>query len=391
MATTNLVALLEGLGKPRERKPHPRVAIVTNRPAPYRKELFDRLAESWDLELFFTARHSTNRYWPRDQQMNLGTLSWHKATSPIALWKGIRDRGFDCVISWFGGRATLMAVTYATRACRTPFVLCVDMWEFPRTVSHLLARPLEIRMLRSADAIIANGTHMSTWVERVTGRRAGIFTAPHAVDNAAFRAPIDQSALKRLRENIGLDGGPVCLYVGRFEPEKGVLNLLAAIEQVPEVRLLAIGAGSLSTTLRNEVDKRGLTTRVKILEWVDPSELPAYYALGDFLVVPSVSTREFKEPWGLVANEAMNAGLPILCTTAVGAAEGGLVLHERTGLVVPERAQEALVAGIARLSGDVPLRKRLGEEARTRVLKWNSADAARAYVSAVEYSLEHGR
>ena len=191
----------------RERKPHPRVAIVTNRPARYRKELFDLLAESWDLEPFFTARHCTDRLWPRDQQMIQGELNWHRATSSIALWKGTRDRGFDCVISWFGGRTTLMAVTCATRACRTPFVLWADMWEFSRTISHLLARPLEIRMLRSADAILANGMHMNAWIERVTGRRDGVFTAPHAVDNAAFRAPIDQSALKRLREKLGLDGG----------------------------------------------------------------------------------------------------------------------------------------------------------------------------------------
>ena len=51
--------------------------------------------------------------------------------------------------------------------------------------------------------------------------------------------------------------------------------------------------------------------------------------------MPSLRTRSFREPWGLVANEAMNQGLAVIATDEVGAAAGGLVRHERNGLVVP--------------------------------------------------------
>ena len=60
-----------------------------------------------------------------------------------------------------------------------------------------------------------------------------------------------------------------------------------------------------------------------------------FYAGSDVVVVPSVPTRDFLEPWGLVVNEAMNQGVPVIATDAVGAAAGGLVRHERNGLVVP--------------------------------------------------------
>ena len=53
------------------------------------------------------------------------------------------------------------------------------------------------------------------------------------------------------------------------------------------------------------------------------------------MVLPSVPTRDFREPWGLVVNEAFNQGVPVIATDAVGAVAGGLVRHERTGLVVP--------------------------------------------------------
>ena len=80
--------------------------------------------------------------------------------------------------------------------------------------------------------------------------------------------------------------------------------------------------------------------------------------------MPSVATATFREPWGLVANEAMHQGLPIIATDAVGAAAGGLVRHERSGLVVPSAAVEAMSAALRRLHQEPATRRRLGTQAR---------------------------
>ena len=70
------------------------------------------------------------------------------------------------------------------------------------------------------------------------------------------------------------------------------------------------------------------------------------------LVVPSIATRTFREPWGLVVNEAMNQGLAVIASDAVGAAAGGLVRDGDNGLVVPAGDSGALAAAIARLADD---------------------------------------
>jgi len=85
------------------------------------------------------------------------------------------------------------------------------------------------------------------------------------------------------------------------------------------------------------------------------------------VVLPSIPTRDFREPWGLVVNEAMHQGLPVIATDAVGAAAGGLVEHERTGLVVRAGDPAALAGALRRLHSDAPLRQALGEAARDRV------------------------
>ena len=83
--------------------------------------------------------------------------------------------------------------------------------------------------------------------------------------------------------------------------------------------------------------------------------------------MPSLPTRDFLEPWGLVVNEAFHQGVPVIATDAVGAAAGGLVQHERTGLIVPAGDVEALRAAIHRLQDDAPLRRTLGENAKHEV------------------------
>jgi glycosyltransferase involved in cell wall biosynthesis len=96
----------------------------------------------------------------------------------------------------------------------------------------------------------------------------------------------------------------------------------------------------------------------------DPERLRNFYAGSDVLVMSAIATREFQEPWGLVANEAMHQRLPIIATTAVGAAAGGLVRHERNGLVVPAGDAAALAAALRTLQADPALRDRLGAQAR---------------------------
>ncbi len=90
-------------------------------------------------------------------------------------------------------------------------------------------------------------------------------------------------------------------------------------------------------------------------------------------MIPSIPTRDFLEPWGLVANEAMNRSLPVIATTAVGAAAGGLVRHEETGLVVPAGDAGALAAALRRLQADPALRARLGAAGREAVAHYSHA------------------
>ena len=102
------------------------------------------------------------------------------------------------------------------------------------------------------------------------------------------------------------------------------------------------------------------------LDPVAPVELRNLYAAADVLVLPSIPTRTFREPWGLVVNEAMNQGLPVIASDAVGAAAGGLVRDGRNGLVVPAGDSAALAGALRRLADDARCARAWAGPARGR-------------------------
>ena len=161
-----------------------------------------------------------------------------------------------------------------------------------------------------------------------------VFDMPWAVDNAFFQSRSESSHLSRhtLRDQLGIEpGAAVVLYVGQLRRSKGVLDLLDAFDRVsaaiqPNPYLVIVGDGEL----RNEVTVRSKhNPRIVACGFQNQTGLPAYYGLCDVFVLPSHG-----ETWGLVVNEAMNAGKPVIVSDRVGCWMD-LVTHEVNGYVFP--------------------------------------------------------
>jgi glycosyltransferase involved in cell wall biosynthesis len=172
----------------------------------------------------------------------------------------------------------------------------------------------------------------------------------------------------------------MALFVGRLEREKGVPVLLEAWRGAnlgENAALVLAGEGPL----RSQVEHAG--PGIEALGFVPRDHLPSLYAAADVLVLPSIRTETFLEPWGLVVNEAMHQGTPAIVSDAVGAAAGGLVQDGRNGLVAPQGDAEALAARIRSLALNPGLREGLGEAARHDVAPFTYA----AWVSGMRLGL----
>jgi glycosyltransferase involved in cell wall biosynthesis len=283
---------------------------------------------------------------------------------------------YRAVIASSGGRIALGATWAGARRARLPLILWTSLWAHPRSPAHGLSFLALRRLYRSADAVVTYGSHVSAYVGARGARN--VYVAPQAVDNAFWSAPeIAPPGDRAWPEQATTK----FLFVGRPAREKGLRVLTKAWRttglQAPTVALVLVGAGpnppwapaggaagEPGEDPGKQVDdsrEQHASAGVLSMEPVSPVELRNIYAACDVLVVPSIPTRTFREPWGLVINEAMNRGLPVIASDAVGAAAGGLVHDGRNGLVVPAGDSDALAAAIERLAGDPLLRARLGE------------------------------
>ena len=333
------------------------VLFVTNHAPPHRVGAFAALHEREAVEFALIggeARHGGG-----------GTAGGpfpfpvhHVAQREVHALAGSGD--YRAVVAGLSGRVALPAAHAGARRARVPFVLWATLWAHPRTAAHALSYLPLRRLYRDADAIVTYGPHVSRYV-RSKGVRAPVFEAPQAVDGAYWSSPADapnrQSAYQ-------------AAFVGRLEGEKGVTVLLSAWRtsglRAPQAALALVGGGRFRAP-------SFATSAVLSAGRVPPGEVRNFYAGSDVVVVPSVRTREFLEPWGLVVNEAFHQGTPVIATTAVGAVAGGLVRDGRNGLVVAPGDANALAGALRRLHDDPDLRARLGARAREDVAPYTQA------------------
>jgi len=353
-----------------------RIALLTTFLAPYRTPLYERLAREHGLEVLCYGggeRYAPAWFTDLDGQLAAAAFPARRLSGPSeALALG---RDYDVVIAPFAGGALLPAAYVGARRRGRAFVLWASVWVAPQSPAHALARPVINHIYKHADAVLAYGEHVRRFVAAIRGRDDDVFVAPQAVEADLFSRTVARQEIDafRGRHELGTDAGALALYVGRLAPAKGIGVLLEAWAQVRgDATLVVIGDGPLASEVRS-------TPRVRFLGPLPRTELPVAYAAARLAVLPSVRTARFVEPWGLVCNEAMHQGRPVIATDAVGAAAGGLVCDDQTGVVVPAGDGAALQRAIDRLLGDAQLRARLGAGARAAVAAYDYDVAVAAF------------
>jgi rhamnosyl/mannosyltransferase len=163
----------------------------------------------------------------------------------------------------------------------------------------------------------------------------------------------------------------VLLFLGRLFPYKGLEYLLQAIKIVSEKRkdfiLYIVGEGKLRKKLEGMTKILKIENFVKFTGKVPDEQAVKYYNLCDIFILPSIHK---SEAFGISQLEAMACGKPIISTNLKGSAVPWVNQHMKTGLIVEPKNSKALAEAIIYLLENEKLRKRMGMNARKRVLKY---------------------
>jgi glycosyltransferase involved in cell wall biosynthesis len=353
--------------------PDPRpVLFVTNLVPPDRAGAFAELHDRSGIELaLFGGRshHATAGVDPAGIP--------HRHVSQREAGRLAASGRYRAVVCGTAGRVALPAAYAGARAARVPFVLWTALWAQPRSPAHAAGRSCSPGSTAGRTRSWPTGP---TWrrTPGPAGRAACGWPRRRSTRRSGPRATRARAAPAARR---GADAPARVVFVGRDAPGKGLDVLLEAWRRaaLPPARAELVLAGP-----DRPRDAGAAREGIRALGPQDPGAVRNLLRSAAVLVVPSVPTPTFREPWGLVCNEAMHLGLPVIASSAVGAAAGGLVRHERNGLVVPAGDADALRDAIARLLGRPDLRARMGAQAREDVAAYSFAAWAAGFTSALD-------
>lgn len=219
----------------------------------------------------------------------------------------------------------------------------------------------------------------SSFIHRLLRRMSAIIaTSPNYVASSPFLSqyrdrcrvvplPVDTASLVQVAgdkvDAVRRQYGKFVLFAGRLVYYKGLEHLIAAIDQLEDIRLVIVGKGRMEGNCRAQVERLGLTGRVSFLGKVPDEQLKALYHACQCFVLPSVAR---SEAFGMVLAEAMACGRPVI-STELSTGTSYVNQDGETGFVVPPADPAALAEKIDLLVRDEDLQKEMGRKGRYRV------------------------
>ncbi len=365
-----------------------RLVILTEIIAPYRIPVFNTLAQGSEIDLhviFLAESDPKLRDWLvyKDEiRFSYQVLpSWrrefagHNLLLNRGLKKGLQRAAPDAILcGGYNYLASWQGLRWA-RQRRVPFILWAESTERDIRSRNRVIKFLKRIFIKHCSAFVVPGKSSMQYVVNYGVLEKDIFTAPNAVDTELFaqRAEAVRQEAASHRQALGLPPR-FFLFVGRLVREKGVFDLLEAYGKLTSelrtlVSLVLVGEG----TAREELVGRAVQIapgQVRCAGFVHRDQLASYYALAESFVFPSHS-----DTWGLVVNEAMACGLPIISSAAAGCA-ADLVQDHWNGWVVDRGDVIQLASAMERLGRDSALRTQMGNHSRERIEKYSPAVCA---------------
>lgn len=305
------------------------------------------------------------------------------------LWKLIHQEKFDAVIVLTGYiYFSFWIALAAAKATKTPILFGTDSHQLisrdQKAWKAHLKRWIWFYLFNLADMIIVPSSGGIALMRSLGLPEEKLVLTPYVVDNDWWIAQSKQVNRSFVRQQWGIPADAVAmLFCAKLQPWKRPHDVLEAFIQADTTHnsktyLIFAGDGPLQVTLEQQAAEAGMAGRVKFLGFVNQSQLPPIYTASDLLVLPSDY-----EPFGVVVNEAMLCGCPVIVSDRVGA-RYDLVRDEETGFVYPSGNVNALTEILQKLLPDADRISQMGKMAHRHMATWSPEKNVEALVEAIE-------
>ncbi len=377
-----------------------KVAIISEIPVPYRSPMFEMLSREskCEIKVFYCAKTEYGRDWDLDFRQNYDFEILSGWSIPVkgkklfsfkinpSIWIKLSEGNFDALFIAGYAHFTMLSAIAWSMFNQVPYVIMSESQHlttrspFKRFVKKLLLQPV----ISNASAYLPTGTMSRDYLVSYGANKDKSFFFPNTPDIDRFQEKIKslEGEKKKIKENLALPSGKVILYIGRLIEVKGVDVLIRAFEKLkkesPENNavLLIAGDGPQRKELEKYVEDHHIAD-VFFVGFVQLETLPELYSIADIFVLPSSY-----EPWGVVVNEALACGLPVVTTTSVGAYPD-LVKEDVNGKVVPPKDSSKLCSAIRHILENPEISKTMSRNSLEIIKEWKYDKGVKSFNNAV--------
>ena len=363
-----------------------RIAILTNIIPPYRLPLFNGIAKTYKLDVLVCKENEKNRKWKIEEKNLFNTIKLKGFE--LNLKNSLGDYRFvylkfSIITYLIFKRPDYLIIGDASLTSYFAAFLCNILgikyiwWNeiLPFTpINKGLVEKLRRYSITHAYHHFVSGTLAKEFIESYGIPSSKVSIIPDAVDNQKYfdyyQQYKDKKEKIRKRYNISQDDF-VYLYVGQFIKRKNLDIILKSFKLLhhedQKVKLFLVGGGPEKEKIEKFRREYCLEDYIIVEDFLQEKELAQIYTISDALILLSES-----EPWGMVVNEAMCFGLPILTSSKVGASAD--LINEQCGVIIQEYTDYREVANGLRLLKET---RWSTETIQNKIYEWNNEVAYR--------------
>ena len=357
--------------------------------APYRTNLFNELGKYCDLTVCFEQKNeqSRNKNWFAEDSQHFETIPlkhWDKKVSRIKfdILNQFKKKKYDLAIAYEYSTITAILFMIICRLKKIPYLINMDgNFTNPNPIKYILKKFL----ISGASGCLAGGEHAKNYFLYYGALEKNIylhhFTSLYVSD--ILGSPLRYQEKRVICEELQLQHfSKVVITVGRFIKSKRIDVLIAAWKPIPDDWVLVIvGEGELEDEYKNQIETLGLKN-IKFTGHLEIKKLRQYYLASDLFVLPTEL-----DVWGLVVNEALASGLPVI-TTDKCIAGLELIVSEFNGFIVSVGDPEQLSKKIKEILLDEEKRSMFSGNALKSISNYTYESVAQSHMAALTKTME---
>lgn len=365
----------------RKEKDRLKILFFTNIPSPYRVAFFDELAEQCDLTVAYERQNASDRNtnWNSEKKGSYlvyflkGINYSNDASFSLDFKRFFRNTRYDLIIvSGYSSLTQIALVLYLKRK-HIPFIMSID-GAIPKAESRV-KRALKTKLISSASYWLSTGGEGDKFLVDHGAKQSRIYRYPFtSISNSQILTrTLSEREKEEYKARIECPSKKVVLSVGQPIHRKGFDILIKAMKRFDPQDVCTVIVGGDPNAECVEELKKALGIDIKFVPFKTKEELSLYYKAAD---VFAFSTRE--DIWGLVVNEAMAFGLPIVTTDKCNAGLE-LVSDDVNGYIIPTEDEDGLYRAIYNLLYEKNLRD-FSEESLNKIKPYSIENMANEHI-----------